>query len=158
MPESGISVAVAVRHCCSLLCQRLEQAREHPGVVIGCGSGNEVVHLRRALNNPHIVGLDIRPNFSLLARTEANMLVADAESLPFPSQSFDFAAAIHSLEHMDNPYIAVREVHRVLRPGGWFYVGAPNKTRLVGYLGAFGASSQQKLAWNLRGSTAKVTL
>jgi hypothetical protein len=36
------------------------------------------------------------------------------------------------------------------KPGGWFYVGVPNKKRLLGYLGSFDASMWQKVVWNLK--------
>ena len=45
-------------------------------------------------------------------------VVADAHALPFRDESFDNVAAIETLEHLKNPFLAVREIKRVLRPGG----------------------------------------
>ena len=50
---------------------------------------------------------------------------------------------------MGDPVVALAESTRVLRPGGWVYVGVPNRHRLVGYLGLFDATLWQKLTWNL---------
>jgi ubiquinone/menaquinone biosynthesis C-methylase UbiE len=61
--------------------------------------------------------------------------------LPFGELTFDFAAAFHSLEHVADARVALDEVRRVLRPGAPFYVGVPNRTRVVGHLGSFDATA-----------------
>jgi ubiquinone/menaquinone biosynthesis C-methylase UbiE len=50
---------------------------------------------------------------------------ADAARLPFRSAAFDCVIATAVLEHVPHPQRVVREVHRVLRPGGLFYVEVP---------------------------------
>ena len=50
---------------------------------------------------------------------------ADAARLPFRSQSLDCVLATALLEHVPNPRHVVREVYRVLRPDGVFYVEVP---------------------------------
>jgi SAM-dependent methyltransferase len=47
-------------------------------------------------------------------------VLADVHSLPFRDASFDHAITNAVLEHVANPFIAIREVARVLRPGGVF--------------------------------------
>ena len=143
------SVATMVVHCCSLLRQHLEQLEPRSGLVVGCGTGDEVVYMRRTLRSKKVIGLDLEQRFSPLARAEHCVLLADAKGLPFPSGVFDFAAAFHSLEHVGDPRLALNEICRVLRPGGWFYLGVPNKSRLVGYLGSFDATPREKVQWNV---------
>jgi SAM-dependent methyltransferase len=46
--------------------------------------------------------------------------LADAHALPFASESFDFVLSYAVLEHLHNPFIALGEIHRVLKPGGTF--------------------------------------
>lgn len=48
-----------------------------------------------------------------------------SERLPFPENSFDRVASHHVLEHVDNQAAYLREVFRVLRPGGRFVVNTP---------------------------------
>ena len=148
-PEVGATASPAVRHCAGLLRPRLEQREVRRGAVIGCGKGDEVVFLQRELHSPCVVGLDVAPSFSPAARAGAKLILADAKQLPFPPSAFDFVVSIHSLEHVGDPVVALAEITRVLRPGGWFYVGVPNRHRLVGYLGSFDATLWQKLTWNL---------
>jgi SAM-dependent methyltransferase len=148
LPETKISVSAPVRHGSNLLIER--QCRSaRAGLVIGCGIGDEVVFLGRVFPGTHVVGFDLEARFSALARSEAHLFQADIKALPLPPESFDFAVAIHSLEHVGDPNVALAEVARVLRPGGWFYVGVPNRTRLLGYVGSFDATLWQKIAWNI---------
>jgi ubiquinone/menaquinone biosynthesis C-methylase UbiE len=151
------SVAVPVCHCSNLLRQRLNGRNKLQGLVVGCGSGIEAVYLQRSLENSHVVGLDIDSNFSPVARTEVNLAVADANYLAFADSSFDFVVTIHSLEHAGDPSRVLGEIYRVLKPGGWLYVGVPNKTRLIGYIGSFDASIGQKILWNLKDYAARIS-
>jgi SAM-dependent methyltransferase len=47
-------------------------------------------------------------------------LLADAHSIPFSDASFDCVFSYAVLEHLHNPFIAIQEISRVLKPGGWF--------------------------------------
>jgi hypothetical protein len=44
----------------------------------------------------------------------------------------------------------------VLQPGGWLYVGTPNRHRIVGYVGSHDATLRQKLGWNLTDYRARL--
>lgn len=48
------------------------------------------------------------------------------ERLPWPDKSFDAVTAWCVLPHLENPFHAVREIHRVLAPGGLFIFTAPH--------------------------------
>lgn len=50
---------------------------------------------------------------------------ADLTCLPFPTASFDVVYASHVLEHIQDDRLALREIHRVLRPGGLAIVPVP---------------------------------
>jgi ubiquinone/menaquinone biosynthesis C-methylase UbiE len=60
-----------------------------------------------------------------------NLVTANSQQLPYASHSFDVVSNIGSLEHYVNMYAAVREMTRVLRPGGRAYVLVPNTFSLT---------------------------
>jgi ubiquinone/menaquinone biosynthesis C-methylase UbiE len=150
MPEIDFAVAAMVRHCEALLRERLTVEAAVRGLMVGCGSGDEVVYLRRSFNTKRVVGCDIGEISSERARAESCVLAGDGQKLPFADASFDFVAAFHSLEHVEDPRVVLSEVHRVLAPGGWFYMGVPNRSRLIAYVGAFGIPAWKKVAFNIR--------
>ncbi|HYH78648.1 MAG TPA: methyltransferase domain-containing protein, partial [Longimicrobium sp.] len=53
------------------------------------------------------------------------MRVADITALPFADGSFDAVLCVDVLEHIDEDARAMRELHRVLRPGGWALLRVP---------------------------------
>jgi len=50
-----------------------------------------------------------------------SLLRADARSLPFPNYSFDLITSISAFEHIEDFEIALAEMYRVLRPGGYLF-------------------------------------
>lgn len=89
----------------------------------GSGYGIEVVapHARR------FVTLDKHaPASELLARPDVEFRQAVVPPLDFPDASFDCVISFQVIEHIRDDSRFVREIHRVLRPGGRFIVTTPN--------------------------------
>jgi 2-polyprenyl-3-methyl-5-hydroxy-6-metoxy-1,4-benzoquinol methylase len=59
-------------------------------------------------------------------------LVQDIQSLEFPADSFDTVISCETIEHVPNPRRALRELSRVLRPGGRLFLTCPNYLNLLG--------------------------
>lgn len=91
---------------------RLGVAGAAPAVLdIGCGDTKQV---------PGSVGLDSEPGPQVDC-------VADLEGrLPFADDSFDNIFAVHVLEHIRDLLGLMRELHRILRPGGVLHVLSPH--------------------------------
>jgi len=63
-------------------------------------------------------------------------------SLPYARDSFDAVVICETLEHFNfNPLPVLKEIHRVLKPGGCLYVGMPNQARLSNRLKALAGKS-----------------
>ncbi|HJY79629.1 MAG TPA: class I SAM-dependent methyltransferase [Candidatus Binatia bacterium] len=85
-----------------------------------CGSGMMAEELAR--HGARVTGIDFSPAAAARAQERARrygftarFLVADAEHLPFPNQSFDIVAVHDGLHHLDDPHQAIREMTRVAR-------------------------------------------
>jgi SAM-dependent methyltransferase len=99
-------------------------ARLRPARVmdLGCGAGDSV-DLFRALNpDVHWVGVDVEdsPEVSGRTRKDAEFVTFDGQRLPFEDASFDLVYCKQVLEHVAHPHELLREVARVLKPGGSF--------------------------------------
>lgn len=116
-------------------------------LVVGCGSGQEAGVLARAFG-ADTIGIDLGDQFDHAEATPAVLKTMDAQQLGFPDAMFDLVFSFHALEHILDPRRALSEMARVLRHGGTYFIGTPNKSRLLGYLG--GATSlRNKIVWNL---------
>lgn len=62
----------------------------------------------------------------------------DASQLPFSDNSFDLAVAVECFEHIENNVAAMREVARVLKPGGYLVVTVPTQWTWLFELGRHG--------------------
>jgi 2-polyprenyl-6-hydroxyphenyl methylase/3-demethylubiquinone-9 3-methyltransferase len=74
-----------------------------------------------------VVPLDIAPKLVRRLRDRfPAALVASATALPFATGSVDFVVSSECIEHTRDPRKAVREMLRVLRPGGVLFLTTPN--------------------------------
>jgi len=117
-------------------------------LVAGCGDGYEAAALATGLG-AEVSGVDINDSFDPVAACHATLLRADAMRLPFPDRSFDFVYSHHALEHIADPVRALAEMNRVLRPGMSYFIGTPNRSRIVAYINAPGTPVATRIRWNL---------
>ena len=93
---------------------------------IGCGGGYELWYAATSLG-ADAWGVDVveRRSWEALAGEHVHLQVADlAAGNPFAAQSFDRAMSFTAWEHIEHPYRMLVETHRVLRPGGLFWMKA----------------------------------
>jgi SAM-dependent methyltransferase len=90
---------------------------------VGCGTGSLSVTLARATGASKIVGIDPSKGFIEYARTQiadprVTFEVGDAQTLPYPYDSFDRAMALLVVNFIPDPLKAVKEMRRVTKSGG----------------------------------------
>lgn len=102
----------------------------HPGsriLDVGCGPGAAMAELRLRGISP--VGLDVYPAWADLCR-QRPVVRADASRLPFAPGCMDAVLLVHVVAHFNRPDAGLREIFRVLRPGGRLGLITPNATYL----------------------------
>jgi len=101
---------------------------------IGCGGGIATEALAR--HGHRMIGLDISPRSIETATRHAkesgvenvDYIVGSALSLPFPDNHFDAIVMSDVLEHIHDLPALVKEINRVLKPGGVFTFDTVNRT------------------------------
>jgi SAM-dependent methyltransferase len=86
---------------------------------VGSGLGLLAVEVA-AVANARVVGVEMSPQQITAAATGPGVTYrqGDAHSLELPDESFDLVYARYLLEHVQNPERVLREMRRVVRPGG----------------------------------------
>jgi SAM-dependent methyltransferase len=96
---------------------------------VGCGAGQVAKAVKRARPDLEVFGCDIsRSALTLAASTDpagVDFRLATAERLPFADGELDFVWIFDVLEHVESPEVVLREVARVLKPGGGFHIVLP---------------------------------
>ncbi len=95
---------------------------------IGCGQGAGTESLLHASGAERVFAFDYDPDQVRRARkrlrrrhsNEFTLFLADGERLPFPDNQFDAVVEFAILHHMHDWRQTLREVARVLKPGGLF--------------------------------------
>ena len=94
---------------------------------IGCGRGVGV-EILLSLGAEHVTGFDFDPRMVALARQrltryseKVRVFVGDAEAIDAPDDSFDAVVDYGVIHHIPHWQLALKEIARVLKPGGTFY-------------------------------------
>jgi ubiquinone/menaquinone biosynthesis C-methylase UbiE len=94
---------------------------------VGCGPGLAVAAAAALVSKGPVVGVDASPTMVRLARRRNRTAVrqgrveirqADAARLPYPDGHFTRAGSLNSLQFWPSPDDGLRELYRVLEPGG----------------------------------------
>ncbi len=102
----------------------------------GCGPGQFTILTAEELQQAEVWGIDLAPTMIELARQHAvrspaaprlHFEIADVAHLPLADDSFDAVISSGSIKHWPDPLAGLRELHRVLRPGGRAFIGEMNR-------------------------------
>ena len=114
---------------------------------VGCGEGRHIFGIMQEHPEIKCIGLDMDNDslhkakegyeyFKSISNAGAEFIKGSAYSLPFLDNSLDLIVCSEVLEHLHQYNDAVKEIHRVLKPGGKFYASVP-------------ASWPEKICWAL---------
>jgi ubiquinone/menaquinone biosynthesis C-methylase UbiE len=94
---------------------------------VGCGTGWFSEHA--ASRGARVTSLDIGVRLLEKARQRCptRPIAGDACRLPLASNTFDLVISSECIEHTVDPTLALREIHRVTKPGGLLIVTVPNQ-------------------------------
>src|ERR1043165_4306690 len=100
-----------------------DQFRDARLLEVGCGMGSDLLQFARG--GARCTGVDLTPRSVEITRhrfklygADGDFMISDGEHLPFQSESLDVVYSNGVLHHTPDTAGAIREVHRVLRPGG----------------------------------------
>ena len=96
----------------------LDRFRSTRSLEIGCGEG--FLLASRHNGEKFAVDLSIEAIRQARTRAEADFSLALAERLPFPADSFDLVTSVGVMEHFLDTGEALREIRRILKPGGHY--------------------------------------
>jgi len=131
-----------------LLLDRIGPVRGLRILDVGCGDG--VLATRLAQDGAHVTGLDASADMLVAARkrakaagVEVDLAEGDADDVPFPAEHFDIVVSVATLCFVDEPGRAIRDMVRVLKPGGRLILGELGRwnlwaaqRRVKGWLGS----------------------
>ena len=96
---------------------------------IGCGGGNTLARMAERVTGGHLVGIDYAEtsveasrafNMELIEAGRMEILHGSVEALPFDDAHFDAVVTVESFYFWPNPEESLKEVARVVKPGGTF--------------------------------------
>lgn len=90
----------------------------------GCGSGRNMVELA---HYGTVIGAELSERAVAKARERGagEVVCCSLEDLPFDGNSFDLAVCLDVIEHLDDDLAALKELRRVVAPGGFLVVTVP---------------------------------
>jgi SAM-dependent methyltransferase len=102
---------------------------------VGYGAGAVLLALGSAAGKMHGIDLDADPNLvhALLAMHgyEANLVKGSVYEMPYADGEFDLVVSFSVFEHLREYSRGLKDVARVLRPGGLFLLGMPAVNRMM---------------------------
>lgn len=89
---------------------------------VGCGKGRFLKVIKEVYPDTECTGVDISSAMLACLPPDIRAIKGSLESIPCPDDHFDIVFSVEAIEHSPNPEVAVKEMVRVTRPGGWVII------------------------------------
>lgn len=110
-----------------VLLEKLSHISFQSALDLGCGTGEMLKLILQEDAGKELYGIDLSEKMLQVAKSklpeQVKLLLGDSETLPFSDNTFDVVYCNDSFHHYPAPMNVLREVQRVLKPGGTFLMG-----------------------------------
>lgn len=111
--------------------EEINPQTEEKIVDLGSGTGYYLFILSNLGVKLYLTGFDfderaLNEAKELLSDKKINFIIGDLHKMPFKNNSFDKAISSEVLEHLKNDVLALKEIYRILKPGGILVVSTPS--------------------------------
>lgn len=97
---------------------------------IGSGSGELIRRLKETRSGITSSACDYTGSLMQLPNQKVDIVDLNVNQLPYQENSFDVVTATEVIEHLENPRLFLRDINRVLKPGGLCVLSTPNVLNL----------------------------
>ena len=110
-----------------VLLEKLSHIPFQSALDLGCGTGEILKLILQEDTHKELCGIDLSEKMLAVAKSklpeQVKLILGDSESLPFSDNTFDVVYCNDSFHHYPALQNVLREVYRVLKPGGTFLMG-----------------------------------
>lgn len=124
---------------------------------VGCGAGSLTALWKKKFPSLRFYGIDISKKAIKMANNIYSGIrfnVAGVDNIPFKDNTFSAITCCEVIEHVDSPFLALREINRVLKKGGLLYITTPlekDNNNLIGLLyGRRGIKVKDEIAGHIQ--------
>jgi SAM-dependent methyltransferase len=114
---------------------RRHELQRFPSVLdVGCGLGEVSRFLLQSYSDMHVAGIDISSEavefcHRFASSPNAKYELGSAICIPFPDESYDITWCGETIEHVEDPDVAIEEMKRVTNEGGFIVISTPYRGR-----------------------------
>lgn len=105
-------------------------AKDKKVLDIACGEGygsNHIAKFAKEVKGVDISDIDISKAIDKYKKDNLEFVVGSILDIPFGDKTFDMIVSYETLEHLAEHEVILKEVNRVLKPGGLLIISTPNK-------------------------------
>ncbi|MGC8654647.1 MAG: class I SAM-dependent methyltransferase [Candidatus Kryptoniota bacterium] len=98
---------------------------------VGCGDGSFIMRVKDRFDE--VFGIDVSPTAVELCRKggiKAIQVNLNNQTIPYPDGFFDTVVSLEVIEHIFDPLSFLKEIYRVMTPGGILIISTPNIRKL----------------------------